>query len=542
MASQTTKIQLEFHNSSLSEEESEKAELTGMLVLAADFIKSNKVNRADRLERISKMKLPLYLNKTKSGGYIALNPFSKDSMRIPLMRLPSLSDITEFCSEPTNLDLNKLYSKLNAFQVQEAKLQGGYNANQLKVIDLLLQAPRSTRTDFNMFPPLRDIDLVKEDLSKINQIIYDEKSLKDAIKQRLVIIDKALAEESLEYEQKLSERNDYWKHEIKNKNEILQREIKERDAELKKELKNLEKDTQRKIKDNTKTFLAGVSKNIRKDEKPIEKNIQELERLTADASADKVHEIEASLKRLSDVTETFRAAVGFAQSQVKKTKFKEEELVAIYNMDSKTLKERADRDKEALKEQSKMKEAERDKELKRLKEDRDAANKRLSKFRDVQSDWSRDIEAGIDTKGTAMLDPSSLRVNNPNPIVELHIPFYIFQYKKKNEHYTVAVPPVNMPDSMKKASKNSLYGDQRTVFYNPVVVASVKLLAEWFEKESQALDMNTAIQQLPNLLDNPAVLRDTFFNSQSLMVDKLKVNKKDIKKANDRLTEVFASG
>jgi hypothetical protein len=68
------------------------------------------------------------------------------------------------------------------------------------------------------------------------------------------------------------------------------------------------------------------------------------------------------------------------------------------------------------------------------------------------------------------------------------------------------------------------------------------MLSKWFEKEAETLDMSTAIQQLPNLLDSAGDLRDTFFNSQSLMVDKLKVNKKSIKAANDRLTEVFASG
>ncbi|MHA2033118.1 MAG: hypothetical protein ACW99Q_27435, partial [Candidatus Kariarchaeaceae archaeon] len=58
----------------------------------------------------------------------------------------------------------------------------------------------------------------------------------------------------------------------------------------------------------------------------------------------------------------------------------------------------------------------------------------------------------------------------------------------------------------------------------------------------QTRDANAIMQTIPNLLDNPSELRDVFFNSQSLMIDKLRVNKKSIKKANDRLTDVWTSG
>jgi hypothetical protein len=99
-----------------------------------------------------------------------------------------------------------------------------------------------------------------------------------------------------------------------------------------------------------------------------------------------------------------------------------------------------------------------------------------------------------------------------------------------------------MPDSMKKPPKNSFHGDRKTVSYKLIVPDAYTMLSKWFEKEAETLDMSTAIQQLPNLLDKPSELRDAFFNTQSLMVDKLKVDKKSIKAANDRLTEIFASG
>ena len=539
---ESSKIQIDFHISSLSADESEKAELTGMLILASDFIKSGKVGRSEQLNRISKVRIPIYLNKVKSGGYIALNPFSKKSMTVPLMRLPSESEIVDFCADPSNLNLNKLYDKINDFTIKNAELIGGYNSKQLKVIEEMLQAPRSNRSDFETLPLTRGAGKLKEDLSKINQLIYDESSLHDATQKRLDIIEKALTEEAKEYQDKLDERTDYWNNEIKNKNEILQREIRERDKQLEKEKTDLETVTARKIKENTKNFLTGVAKNIRSDEKPIEKLIQELEKLTTGTSSDNVHEIDLNLNRLTDATETFRAAVGFAKTQVKKTKHKEEELNAMYNMDARSLEEKCERDKEELKQKSKMKESERNNELKQLKLDRDATSKRISKFRDVRSEWLRDIESSLGSKEAAVLDPNSLRISNPNPLVELFVPMYIFQYKKQNEHFVVAVPPVNLPENMKKPSKGSFFGAYKTVHYDLVVPETLNLISQWFEKESQSLDMSTAISQLPNLLDNPSELRDTFFNSQSLMVDKLKVNKKGIKQANDRLTDIFSSG
>ncbi|MHA2091962.1 MAG: hypothetical protein ACW98K_14005 [Candidatus Kariarchaeaceae archaeon] len=542
MAAQSTKIQLDFHTSSLSGDENEKAELTGMLVLASDFIGSSKVNRADHLYRISKVRLPIYLHKTNSGGYLAVNPNAKQTMKVPLMRLPSLSDLTEFCSVPENLDLNKLYNKLRKFQVQDAEIAGGYKASQLKVIEQLLQAPRSGRKDFILLPPVRDTVQLNEDLETINALVYDEKSLKKAIKKRMAIIETALTEEANEYAAKLQERTDYWTHEIANKNQILKKEMAVRDKQLDDDLGELYKKTQQEIKENTRKFLAGVAKNIRSDEKPIEKLIQDLEKLTSKATADNVQEIDAVLRRLSDSTETFRAAVGFARNQVRKTKHKEEELDAMKALDEKSLREVADADKELLVEQSTQKETERDRELKQLKEDREAAKKRVAKFKDLSPDWEREIERSLGPKSAAMLDPGTVRVNNPGKTIEIHIPVYLFGYKKDNDNYYIVVPPLQMPDSMKKPPKNSFHGDRKTVSYKLIVPDAYTMLSKWFEKEAETLDMSTAIQQLPNLLDNPGDLRDTFFNSQSLMVDKLKVNKKSIKAANDRLTEVFASG
>ena len=91
-------------------------------------------------------------------------------------------------------------------------------------------------------------------------------------------------------------------------------------------------------------------------------------------------------------------------------------------------------------------------------------------------------------------------------------------------------------------SRSAFAGDKKTVFYHLVVEESKKLIANWFEDAATSRDFQSIIGGLPNMLDNPSELRDIFFTSQTLMIDKLKANEKDIKKANDRLTDVWTSG
>jgi hypothetical protein len=536
-------IQLAFHNSTLPNDEDKKAETTGMLLLAADFISSSKVNRADKLVRISKINFPMYLFKNKIGQFIPFNGFSTESIKVPLTQLPSLTEIKEFCSDRKNLDLNKIYDKLMDFSSKETEVIGGHTQNEVKVIEDMIRSPRGQVSNFTPLPPLRTKEELKEEFTKVNSNVYNETSLNKAIKDRLDIILTILTEDAKTLETSYKEKDQHWKVEITNKTANLKRDLTERDKELKGETVKLEKAMNAKITANLQNFLDGVAKNIRRDEKPIEATISNLEKLTKTAKkAEDIPKIDRLLKQLSDETETLRAAIGFALRQVKNTKIKEEDLQANYSIDVEYLKNKADSDKDVLRQDSNRVEERRDKEMKELKAERDEAVKRLTKFKDLQSDWSNDIVSNINTKSAKMISPSIFGDSGTSKIVELRIPMYVFQYDKNGDVSTVVVPPVHLPENFNKPKRDSIFGSDKTVYYDLTVPKAKKMLAERLESSFQTRDANAIMQTIPNLLDNPSELRDVFFNSQSLMIDKLRVNKKSIKKANDRLTDVWTSG
>ncbi|MCE7736328.1 MAG: hypothetical protein GPJ54_15715 [Candidatus Heimdallarchaeota archaeon] len=536
-------IQLAFHNSTLPEDEDKKVETTGMLLLASDFISSGKVNKADKLTRISKINFPLFLFKSKVGQFIPINGFATESITLPIMQLPTLTSIKDFCGERKNLDLNKIYSKLMDFKAAETELVGGYNENQVDTIEELIRSPRGSVSNFTNLPPLRTKTELKEEFAKINEQVYDEISLKKAINERLDIILAVLTEDSNTAGTAYKEKEQVWKVEITNKTANLKRDLTERDKGSKKEIADLDKAMQAKISTNLQNFLDGVAKNIRRDEKPIEASIQTLEKLTKTAKkAEDIAKIDRLLKQLSDESETLRAAIGFATRQVKNTKIKEEDLQANFRIDVEYFKNKAEKDKDVLRENSKKIEERRDQELKGLKSDRDESLTRLTKFKDIRNDWIKDIVSNITTKTIKMISPSVFGDPGNSKIIELKIPMYVFQYDKKGETFTVVVPPVHLPENFRKPKRDSIYGDQKTVYYDLTVPKIQKLIAIKLEQTIQSRDGNAIMQTIPNLLDNPSDLRDTFFNSQSLMIDKLRADKKSIKKANDRLTDVWTSG
>ncbi|MCH8907833.1 MAG: hypothetical protein IH840_12155 [Candidatus Heimdallarchaeota archaeon] len=537
------KIQLAFHNSSLNEDEDKKVELTGMLILASDFIKSGKVKGAEILSRFSKALFTIFLSQTKSGQYIAINPFSNEVVKMQIMELPSLSDLREFTSIHKNLDLNRLHTKLMELKASQTDLIGAYTDKQMEMISKLLAAPRDNRSDFTPLVPLRGIGKIKADVKSVNKKIYDEASLKKAVTQRLDLIETALNDDSTQYTNKLTERTDYWQLEIRNKNENLDKQLRERDAQLEQQLADLTGKTKAKSEDNFEKFLLGVAKNIRRDETPLEGTLQKIEKLTGrSAQPEDVPKIDRLLQQLADQAETFKAAVLFAKRQVKNMQSKEYDISEMQELNVEGLKKVSEREKNEYREKANMIEKERDPELEQLKKERDESSDRLSKFRDLRGQWASEMTNSLETKGKQMISSSSLGLPSPDPLVELQIPIYLFQYKKKDELYTVVVPPVNLPDNFKKADRSAFAGNKKTVFYYLVVEETKKQIANWFEDAASSRDLQTIIARLPNILDDPSELRDTFFNSQTLMTDKLKANKKDIKKANERLTEVLTSG
>ncbi|MHA2501336.1 MAG: hypothetical protein ACXAE3_00495 [Candidatus Kariarchaeaceae archaeon] len=541
------KVQLRFHNSTgLNENEEEIAEKMGMLLLASDFIGSGRVNRATDLERISKANLTYILSKTKSGDYLAINPYSDEPLKVKLTQLPSLEALTEYVSDPSNLDLNKLYNKLQSFETKEAEIKGGFNKKQLEILIKLLQSPKGSDKSFQVLAPTRDQSAIKEDLDRVNSLVYDTKSMEKEIKERLDLIEKALKTEMDQYQAKYDERDTFWRGEIENKNELLQKRLKEREKQLEKELANLETEVDKNIDIELQKFRDGVAKNIRKDEKPIEKSIKAMEKLVGEpTSRDLIDKIEQELLKLSDFTKIFEEAVGFALRQVGQVRGAERDIMEIRELDIERLKAQAETDKEQLRQESKSKEKERDAEMKELKEDLDAVKKRYAKFKDVRDEWAADVKEGIGKQDTAMIPSSNVPSNDSGTdpgAVNLQVPAYIFQYRRDSEVVTLAIPPVQMPSSMKKPERNSFFGDHKTVHYTLTVPETEKMITDWFKGIAGELQMQSNIQALKNYLDDSADIRETFFNNSSLMIDKLKVDKKNLKAANDRLTEVFISG
>lgn len=537
------KIQLDFLIGSLTGDEAKKAELTGMLILASDFIGSGKVKGANKLVRITKANVPIHFFKTKSGQFIPINPLSNQVIKIPITTLPSAVELHEYCSDPQNLDLNKLHNKLMQFQTDETELVGGFNEKESQILVDLLKAPQGTRSDFTDLPSLKNKTEIKEELAKINDKVFDETALQKAIKERMDIIAKALKDESTEWDNKYSERTEYWKVEIQNKNENLKKHLKDVDKELEQDIKKVEKEIQKKMDQNFQNFIDGITKNIRKDEKPIEASIQDLEKTTAATKGtDGLSKIERSLRQLADQTETFRAAVAFAQKQVKTTILKEEDLQANLDVEIEAMKRKAEIEKDKVRSDSEAIEKRRDDDLKQVKEDRDVSAMRLTKFNEFKSEWAKEMLDGINKKMAIMLPPSLFGDESNANSYDLLVPTYIFQYDKQGELMSVVVPPIYLPENFKKVGKDSIAGTKKTVQYQLVVPGSRKLISEFLEDALMTRDIQSLLGNTPNLLDTPSSLRDTFFNSQSLMIDKLKVNKNGIKKANDRLTEVWTSG
>ena len=146
----------------------------------------------------------------------------------------------------------------------------------------------------------------------------------------------------------------------------------------------------------------------------------------------------------------------------------------------------------------------------------------------------------MNSKGTEMLSEASLNIAAPTPIVEFNVPMYIFQYLRKSSTITVAVPPIQIPNNMKNMGKNVFYGPQKSLFFDLITPQSDNFVTKWIEKSADDLEISTQIAQVNNLLDDPKSLRETFFTSKKLMIETLKINKKNWTKVNERLTNVFS--
>ncbi len=532
------KVQVQFLNSNFTNEENKRIETVSILALASDFMKASK---ADHITRISKVSIPIFLSKTKTGRYIAFNPSSDNELKVPIMQLPPIDELTKFCEEIENLDIEKLHTKLLDFKQEEALLRGGIDSKQMAAIEIYLKAPRETRADFKVLSPIGDMDELKEQLNIINQMVYDEKSLDKAIKDRIKIVETALKEKYTELQNYYKERETHWKNEIQNADQILKTRLSERDKKLANDIKKLDADTDAKINNNMKSFVTSFAKNIRKDEKDIERLLQELEKLSQQKpKKELVETIKTKLSDLREYSDIFHSGVVYAIRQADEVKIKESDIIEIAELNKEGLINQAEIDKKELIEKSKRVKKDRDEELKSIKKEIGNIKSKLDQFNSVKEKWINEIKNALGSKGTDMLPVSALKMDVPPTSLQLLIPMYLIQFSKKDDTITRAVPPVRLPNSMKKPDKDVFAGPNKTVFFIPVVPNKDNFVVSWIEKNANKLDILNQLSSLPNIINNPKDLREIFFTSQKLMVETLKVDKKKWKKLNENLTALFS--
>ncbi len=538
-------IKVKFQTSALSAESDEMAEKAGMMILASDFLGDKRVGKPEIIKRISKASIPILFVKTKTGGYLALNPSSQKEIRVPITSLLPIEELQVFLDNKANIEVNKVYKKLMQFKVKETILRGGLSKNDLDAVYTLLDAERlSGSWEFTELPPIREQDELNADIEAIDSAVYDKKRLETEINKRISLVDNAFKDVVDTLKNQLTDREKYWKEELKRLKAEETTKLKERDEQLKKDLEDLKKKKEKAKKENLKGFVAGVAKNIRKDEKDIEKYVQELEKLTTNPGDDPVSAIENTLSNLEDATDTFRAAISFAKEQVTKTRNRESDIDADYKLDKEDLERKCEIDKEQIRQVLISAEKQSKEEIESIKRELTVAQEKYSKFLSLKDQWVDEIEKQIQTESAPMIEPERFKLNTaPGKTVKLLMPIYIFQYGKKNKSdtYTYVVPPVKLPDSLKKVDKNSIFGKHKAMFYYPL---HPKLLdfVDWIPKSIEKhIAFRNAIEALPNLVDMTTEMRNIFFESKPLLINFLHMPEKAYKGAAQRLSgEVIA--
>ncbi len=515
------------------------AETAGMLILAADFLGDKTVGKAERIKRISKASIPILFVKTKTGGYLGLNPSSVQEIKVPITSLVELADLKAFVDNKDNLDVNRVYKKLTQLKINHATLKGGFAKNDLPLIHALLDAQRvDGNWDFKLLPSLRSPEAIKTEVAIINDAIYDKKRLTDEINKRITIIDEAFKGQVNELKQKLQERKVFWTEELKRIKSEETKKIKEREAQLNQELKQLEKEVEKQKAENLKGFVKGVAKNIRKDEKDIEKFVLRLEELTQKPSDDPVTAIESILQQLDDATDTFKAAIAFAKSQVNNTRNREADIAIDYKLTKEDLEKKCEADKQKILMEYSTAEQKRDAELRKIESDLKVAQNKYSEFIDRKDGWIREIERQVETESAPMVEPERFKLDTKPAQIELHVPIYIFQYenKKGTDVYTLAIPPLRVPSSLKKLDKNGIYGKHKAIFYYPLH-ERIGELVEWIPRAIEKdLPFRNAIDALPNMVDQTVQMREAFYNAKQLFVNTLQLPEKSFRSAADRLS------
>ena len=142
-----------------------------------------------------------------------------------------------------------------------------------------------------------------------------------------------------------------------------------------------------------------------------------------------------------------------------------------------------------------------------------------------------------------MIEPERFKLDNPGQTIKMLVPIYIFQYGKRNKNdlFTIAIPPVKVPDTLRKFDKNALFGKHKAIFYYPIH-PRLSELVEWIPRTIETnLVFRNAVDALPNLVTKTQEMRDSFYQAKPLLVNTLHMAEKNFRKAAERLSgEVIA--
>jgi hypothetical protein len=538
----SSKIKIKFHNSSLSEEENNLAERAGMLALAADYAGDKKVNKAEKIVGITQAYLPIYLTKTKTNSYIALNPSSNNEVKLPITKLPDIGKLSQYFSDEKNLEISKIKAKLTEFTVENKALKGAIPKTDIQLIKSLLKAPREEgNVKFKQLPPVRSLAEIQPELDGINDSVYDEKRLEDEVNALINMVETKLSENFKEKKDSIAEREAYWSEKIANLKKEEQDNLKAREKQLDQDLKAIDKKAEELKKENMRVFIQGVAKNIRNDEKAIESQVQQLEALVKTPGNNPLSDISKSLESLSDAVETFKAAVSFAKDNVRRTQNKDGDIEADAKMERETLQKQYEADKQGILNQKNEQKALAENEKTELKSKIKESEKLISDFKSLKNALKTEIKNGVRVELHLMIEPELLNLATNPAQVEMLIPVYIFKYEKKDDHYYVVVPPLRVPDNMKKIKgKNIITGKHNSVFYHPIHEDITKI-TEWLET---VIENNLEIRKTLDTMDNLATAKQenykTYTEAKNMMINTLKVNEKEYKNVFGRLADVIS--
>ncbi len=534
-------IKVKFHQSQLSNQEDQVAETVGMLILATDFYGDKSIKKYEKVTRISKTSIPIFLSQTRSGGYLAINPSSNREIRIPTTNLVSNQELRTFVDNQKNLELNQIYKKIMNLKVDYEVLKGGVSREELTILNALLAAPRvSGNWEFTPLPSRRPLNEIKADIKAINTTILDQATLGKEIDSRLAIIEEAFQKNVSDQESTLKEKMAFWTQELKTIKATEASKIKSRQSDLEKSISVLEKDLDKKKQSNLATFQKIVGRNIVKDGKEIVKLLGAFEALEKDTKNDPILQAQKLIEELKDATDVFFNDLHTARRNVTSTQNTSADLDADFLMEKQDLEKKAQQDIEAIKMEYEQGLTRSQTELADLESKVTASKTKLDEYSDKKLKWKKELEKKISMEGAPTLASEELKTRSPGDFLTLYIPFYLFQYVNNNGNdlATITIPPVVLPTNLKKLDKSGIFGKHKSISYLPVSPKATSFF-DWLpDALENDLVIKNAVEGLTNLVEQTIQMRDIFLqpNTKELFVKKLNMSEKAYGAASGRLT------